>query len=288
MATRRSGLGKGLEALIPSGEQSNLENVAVKRIRPNPNQPRKEFEPEALGALTESIRSVGVLQPVVLRREGLDYVLIAGERRWRAAQDAGLVEIPALIRETDEVGSLTEALIENLQRQDLSPLEEAAAYQQLEGDFGMSHTEIGKIAGRSRSAVSNTLRLLNLNLPIQEALAAGKLSAGHARALLGLEDNALAEHLAERTVAEGWSVRQLEEAVRIGKEVMADRPQTREPIPRPGAIIELEQRLAEQLGTEVRIRYRNNKGQVVLQFDGLDQLEQIYRRFFVPSSRQVS
>lgn len=280
MASRRSGLGKGLQALIPAGRQGNLETISLNRIRRNPNQPRKDFSPEALETLTESIRSVGVLQPIVVRQDGFEFVLVAGERRWRAAQEAGLLEIPALIRETDEQGSLTEALIENLQREDLSPLEEAAAFQQLEEDFGMSHTEIGKRVGRSRSAVSNTLRLLNLSPAIQKALAKGDLSAGHARALLGLEDTALAEHLAERSAAEGWSVRQLEEAVRAGKGIKSGKRPSTLPSPRPAAIIELEHRLADQLGTNVSIRYRNNKGQVVLKFDGLDQLEQIYRRFF--------
>ncbi len=280
MAARRSGLGKGLEALIPLSRVGNLQSISVARVRPNPNQPRKSFDPTAMEALTASIRTVGLLQPVVVRPEGLDYVLIAGERRWRAAQGAGLEEIPALIRQTDELGSLTEALIENLQREDLTPLEEAAAFQQLEEDFGMTHAEIGERVGRSRSAVSNTLRLLNLSAPIQEALEAGDLSAGHARALLGVEDTALAEHLAERTVAEGWSVRRLEEAVRAGRPAEDKESPGREVPPRPAAIIELEHRLAEQLGTKVRINYRNNKGQVVLGFAGLDQLEQIYRRFF--------
>ena len=280
MAARRSGLGKGLEALIPPGKHGNLENIPVERILPNPNQPRKAFDAEALEVLAASIRRVGILQPIVVRPEEAGYVLVAGERRWRAAQEAGLGVIPALIRETDEAGSLTEALIENLQREDLGPLEEAAAFHQLEEEFGMTHAKIGERVGRSRAAVSNTIRLLNLSPAIQEALAAGDLSAGHARALLGLADQALAEHLAERAVAEGWSVRQLEEAVRAGKGAADKARAPRQMSPRPAAIIELEHRLAEQLGTKVSIRYRNNKGQVVLRFAGLDQLEQIYRRFF--------
>lgn len=281
MAERRSGLGKGLKALIPVPEQGNLENIPLDRIRPNPNQPRERFSRRSMEALTESVRAVGILQPVVVRPEGYEYVLVAGERRWRAAREVGLAEIPAMIRETDEAGSLTEALIENLQRENLNPLEEAAAFQQLDDEFGMSHAEIGKSVGRSRSSVTNTLRLLRLTPAIQKALAEGYLSAGHARALLGLEDTALAEHLAERSRAEGWSVRQLEEAVRVGKGMQDGEEQpSRLPPPRPAAIVELERRLADQLGTNVSIRYRNNKGQVVLKFDGLDQLEQIYRRFF--------
>lgn len=277
---RRSALGKGLDALLPQSESGdNLENIPVGRIRANPNQPRKAFGDDALRSLVESIRKVGVLQPVVVRPDGFDYVLVAGERRWRAAQQAGLGEIPALIRETDGSGQLTEALIENLQREDLNPLEEAAAYRQLEEDFNMTHAQIGEQVGRSRAAVSNTLRLLQLCPAVQAYVAAGSLSAGHARALLGLADEALAEHLAERTVKEGWSVRRLEEAVRAGKGEKKTRrrpPPAREPV-----IIELEKRLAEQLGADVEIRYsKNTKGRVIMKFEGVDQLEAIYRRFF--------
>lgn len=278
---RRSALGKGLDVLIPQSEPgSNLENIPVSRIRTNPSQPRKEFDSEALGSLTESIREVGVLQPVVVRPDGFDYVLVAGERRWRAAQQAGLGEIPALIRETDESGQLTEALIENLQREDLSPLEEAAAYRQLEEDFGLTHTQIGERVGRSRTAVTNTLRLLQLSPSVQALVAAGSLSAGHARALLGLADEALAEHFAEQTVKEGWSVRRLEEAVRAGKGGK-ERSRRRPPAVRAPVIIELEKRLAEQLDAEVEIRYgKNRRGQVIMKFTDIDQLESIYRRFF--------
>ena len=278
---RRSALGKGLDVLIPQSEPgSNLENIPVSRIRTNPSQPRKEFDSEALGSLTESIREVGVLQPVVVRPDGFDYVLVAGERRWRAAQQAGLGEIPALIRETDESGQLTEALIENLQREDLSPLEEAAAYRRLEEDFGLTHAQIGERVGRSRTAVTNTLRLLQLSPSVQALVAAGSLSAGHARALLGLADAALAEHFAEQTVKEGWSVRRLEEAVRAGKGGK-ERSRRRPPAVRAPVIIELEKRLAEQLDAEVEIRYgKNRRGQVIMKFTDIDQLESIYRRFF--------
>lgn len=277
---RRSALGKGLDALLPQSESGdNLENIPVGRIRANPNQPRTAFGDDAMHSLAESIRKVGILQPVVVRPDGFDYVLVAGERRWRAAQQAGLGEIPALIRETDERGQLTEALIENLQREDLSPLEEAAAYQQLEEDFGMTHAQIGEQVGRSRAAVSNTLRLLQLSPPVQALVSAGSLSAGHARTLLGLADEALAEHFAERTVEEGWSVRRLEEAVRAGRGEKKTRrrpPSAREPV-----IIELEKRLAEQLDTDVEIRCgKNNKGRVIMKFHSVDQLEAIYRRFF--------
>ena len=285
MTTRRSGLGKGLEALIPPPRRTDLRRIAISRIRANPNQPRQGFDADALETLADSIRQLGVLQPVVVRPEGPGFVLIAGERRWRAAQEAGLTELPALIRETDAVGTVTEALVENLLREDLNPLEEAAAFHQLEDEFGMTHAEIGERVGRSRAAVTNALRLLNLAPAIQVLVASRDLSAGHARAILGLDDQALAQHLADRAVSEGWSVRQLEEAVRLGKGMVRDTKRRRPAEPRPAVIIELENRLAEQIGTSVDIRYKKRKGgavdgQVVLRFSGLDQLEQIYRRFF--------
>jgi len=280
-AERRSGLGKGLEALIPQSERKNLAMVAVSSILPNPQQPRTVFEAKALETLAESIRQIGVLQPIVVRADGDKYILIAGERRWRASQEAGLKEIPALIRETDDQGSLTEALVENLQRKDLGPLEQAAAFQQLHEDFGLTHGDIGESVGRSRTAVSNTLRLLQLSPVIQAALGSGELSVGHARALLGLEDKAYAEHLAERAVDEGWSVRQMEDAVRARTETPSEASQS--PLLtelRPAAIIELEQRLSDQLETQVKISYKNNKGKVDIRFATLDELERIYRRFF--------
>ena len=289
MTTRRSGLGKGLEALIPPPKRSDLRRISISRIHANPHQPRQEFDADALETLADSIRQLGVLQPVVVRPEGPDYVLIAGERRWRAAEEAGLTELPALVRETDEAGTVTEALVENLLREDLNPLEEAAAFHQLEDEFDMTHAEIGEKVGRSRAAVTNALRLLKLAPPVQALVASRELSAGHARALLGLEDQALVQHLADRAVAEGWSVRQVEEAVRLGKGIIRESAKPRRPAkPRPAVIIELENRLAEQLGTSVDIRYKERKGgavdgQVVLRFSGLDQLEGIYRRFFPPS-----
>ena len=282
MAERRSGLGKGLEALIPPSERQNLAMIAISQIRTNPLQPRTTFDEESLASLATSISQIGVLQPIVVRPDGHNYILIAGERRWRASRQAGMVEIPALVRDTDDQGSLTEALVENLQREDLAPLEEAAAFQQLQNDFGMTHADIGEKVGRSRTAVSNTVRLLHLPASIQAALAAGDLSAGHARALLGVDDSAVAEYLAEEAIDQGWSVRQIEEAVRARSEA-EDPSATVHPILteiRPAAIIELEQRLSEQLGTTVKIRYKNNKGKVEIRFGSLDELENIYRRFF--------
>ena len=240
------------------------------------------FDQEALESLATSISQIGILQPIVVRPDGKDFILIAGERRWIAARQAGMAEIPALLRETDDQGSLTEALVENLQRQDLGPLEEAAAFQQLQDDFGMTQADIGEKVGRSRAAVSNTIRLLQLTPAIQAALASGDLTAGHARALLGVDDHAFAEHLAEQAIDEGWSVRQIEDAVRARAEAEDSAARTRPILTeiRPAAIIELEQRLSEQLGTAVKIRYKNNRGKVELRFGSLEELERIYRRFF--------
>ena len=285
MSGRRSGLGRGLEALIPSGQgaaEGPFLRLPLDSISPNPYQPRTVFDEESLDTLAESIREVGLLQPVVVRaaEEGR-YVLVAGERRWRAARRAGLSEIPAIVRQADDRAALTEALVENLQREDLTPLEEAAAYQQLLEDFGLTHEEIGDRVGKSRSAVTNTLRLLQLPPVIQGMVERGELSAGHARALLGLEDRAYAEHIARRAAEEGWSVRQVEDAVRARKEIappVGGRAKIREV--RPVEIVELEQRLTERLSARVKIAYRNRKGRVEIAFNSLEDLERIYRQFF--------
>ena len=216
---RRSGLGRGLAALIPaegsSSEAAALQELAVTAIEPNPNQPRIHFDEESLADLAASIRELGVLQPVLVRAtEPGRYCLIAGERRWRAARRAGLDTIPAIVRDTDDVGSIEQALVENLHRQDLTALEEAAAYQQLIEDFELTHEEVATRVGKSRVAVTNTLRLLQLPPAIQHLLADGRLTAGHARALLGTPDRGFQETLARRAVADHLSVRAVEEAVR--------------------------------------------------------------------------
>lgn len=281
MATRRAGLGRGLESLIPSGDEAlEYRRLRVEEIIPNPHQPRVNFDESALEELAASVAEVGVLQPVVVRP--LDdgrYALIAGERRWRAARRVGLTEIPAMVRTVDDQASLTQALIENLQRQDLTPLEEAAAYQELLEEHGMTHEQVATSVGKSRPAVSNTLRLLQLPLPIQGMVERGELSAGHARALLGIEDVGYAEHIAVRAVAEGWTVRHVEEAARARTAATPSAPRVKEV--RPVEIVELEQRLRDQLGSKVNIKYRNQKGKVEISFGSLEDLERIYRRFFV-------
>jgi ParB family chromosome partitioning protein len=223
---------------------------------------------------------VGVLQPVVVRRdpEG-GYLLVAGERRWRAARKAGLLEIPSVIREGDDRDWLTEALVENLQRADLTPLEEAGAYRQLLEDFGMTHDAIGQRVGKSRAAVTNTLRLLGLPASIQGMVERGELSAGHARALAGLEDRVFAEHIAKRVVTEGWSVRQIEEAVRIRQGEPGERggrPRVREV--RPAEVIELEHRLADRLGSRVKVDFSGGKGWLRIDYASIEDLEMLYRR----------
>ncbi|HJS71568.1 MAG TPA: ParB/RepB/Spo0J family partition protein [Acidimicrobiia bacterium] len=283
MTTRRkAGLGRGLEALIPSGPEREEEptylEVPVDGIKPNPDQPRSRFDDETLEELAASITSVGVLQPVVLSRaeDGTLY-LIAGERRWRAARKAGLATIPAVIRGATGETTLVEALVENLQRQDLTPLEEAHAYKQLLENTGMNQEDVAERVGKSRPAVSNTLRLLQLPGTVQRMIDNGALSAGHARALLGLEDEKYAVHLAEKASQEGWSVRQMEEAVRARRETGLAPVATTVRLVRPVEIIELEKRLSDRLGSRVKITYRNEKGKVEIRFGSLEDLERIYR-----------
>lgn len=284
MAQRRSGLGRGLEALIPQGSATTAPTggfaiVPVDRIVGNPHQPRSRFDEASLEALADSIKEVGLLQPLVVRKGSDGYVLIAGERRLRASVAAGLEELPVIIRDVDDQGSLVEALVENVQREDLSPLEEAAAYQQLLEDFGLTHQQVGQRVSKSRSAVTNALRLLGLPAHIQGLVNRGELSAGHARALAGIEDESYAVHVATRAADEGWSVRQVEEAARARTEhtTSSDSTVTSEPQSRPVAIIELEQRLEQRLEADVSITFRNNRGRVVIKFGSIQDLERIYR-----------
>ena len=279
MAARKSGLGRGLDSLLPVDRpQAGFSNIPLELIDPNPQQPRTFFDEEALASLADSIKAVGVLQPIVVRTLEDRYVLIAGARRCRAARLAGLTELPAIIQgqDVDDTGSLTEALIENVQREDLSPLEEAGGYQQLLEDFGLTHEVVAQRVGKSRSAITNTLRLLQLPAAIQFMVGNGTLAAGHARTLLAIEDEAYAVHIAERVVEEGWSVRQVEDAVRKRSAPTKSGPARVKP-PRPAAIIELEDRLGERLGTAVQISHGKRGGKVSIKYASLDDLERIYR-----------
>jgi len=293
---RRSGLGKGLGSLIPAGTDdtggdgstTRLADVSVDEISPNPYQPRVHFDEDSLGDLTESIRQIGVLQPILVRQTDDGYELIAGERRWRAAQRAGLASVPAIVRAADDLGSMEQALVENLHRQDLTPLEEAAAYNQLLEDFELTHEQVAERVGKSRAAVTNTLRLLGLPPGVQRLLTDGRLSAGHARALLGTPDRARQEALAQQAVDEGWTVRAVENAIRGATESNDPSPEdTSEPLGdgagispltrlRPPGLLEIEKLLAERLNTRVSISMGARKGRVSIEFADLSDLERIY------------
>lgn len=287
MSARRGGLGRGLGALIPTaaagtGPEGAAETVPgarfaavpVTAIEPNPRQPRDAFDEEAMAELVTSIREVGLLQPVVVRPLGDErYQLVMGERRWRAAREAGLDEVPAIVRETGDDHMLRDALLENLHRQQLNPLEEAAAYEQLLGDFGTTHEELAARIGRSRSQVTNTLRLLRLPLPVQRRVAAGVLSAGHARALLALEDPEAQERLAARIVAEGLSVRAVEEMVAVGDVPAA--PRSRRGAAGRRSLSEVAAALSDRYETRVKVEVGRSKGKLVVEFGSMEDLQRI-------------
>ncbi|MDR0366435.1 MAG: ParB/RepB/Spo0J family partition protein [Bifidobacteriaceae bacterium] len=321
MADRKTGLGKGLGALIPPARTSQASTggsskkparpvdllftsqstgqgsppapdadlvavpgaefamVPVDAVRPNPRQPREVFDEEALAELAASIKEVGLLQPVVLRplSEAGTYELVMGERRWRAAQLAKLNEIPAIVRQTEDQDLLRDALLENLHRSQLNPLEEAAAYRQLLDDFDCTHEELASRIARSRPQISNTLRLLKLPPLVQRRLAAGVISAGHGRALLALEDDAAKERLAQRIVAEGLSVRSTEEMVAVGEVPPEAKPKRAKVRPggRREALDALEERLGDKLDTKVRVSLGKTKGRVSIEFASLADLNRI-------------
>ncbi len=293
---RRSGLGKGLSALIPTevvGDRSSaLREVPIGSIKPNPRQPRVNFDEDTMASLAASIKELGVLQPVLVRQIGGaaadDFELIAGERRWRAARRAGLQTIPVLVQTSSDTQSLEQALVENLHRQDLNVLEEAAAYQQLIEEFGYTHDQVATRVGRSRAGVSNTLRLLQLPAGAQRLLAEGQITPGHARALLGTPDRGYQEALATRTATEGLTVRVVEDLVRdrsTGGEsenrtpdTNGDRPGEPGPgrrLPPPG-ILELEELLSSHLNTRVKVDLTSKRGKVIVEFATLEDLERIY------------
>ncbi len=292
--TRQGGLGRGLGALIPSDvtddSAATFQTVAVTSIRANTYQPREHFDEETLDSLTNSVRELGVLQPLLVRKDGDGYELIAGERRWRAAKRAGLQDVPVIVRDADDTSSLEQALVENLHRQDLNALEEAAAYQQLVDDFDFTQAKIAKRVGKSRSAIANTLRLLALPMGVQRFVSDGRLSAGHARALLGCETEAEQLALAERTVDDDLTVRDLERLLR-GEDATPSQSATSEddappeaPSPkrivgetRDPALLELERLLSERLDTRVGVTLGDKKGKIVIDYADLDDLERIYR-----------
>jgi ParB family chromosome partitioning protein len=303
--TRVGGLGRGLGALIPTAPSTpvgagtvlappsgvapdgtgplpvpgaSFIEVDVNTIKTNTRQPRQVFDDDSLAELAHSIREFGVLQPVVVRRRDAGYELVMGERRLRAAVVAGLQAIPAIVRDTEDDAMLRDALLENIHRAALNPLEEAAAYQQLLEEFSTTHDELAQRIGRSRPQISNTIRLLNLPVPVQRRVAAGVLSAGHARALLGVEEPEAQEELATRIVAEGLSVRATEELVSMRGHGLADNKQNRRTAPQrmvaPG-VADLADRLSDSLDTRVRVDLGRRKGKITVEFASVDDLERI-------------
>jgi ParB family chromosome partitioning protein len=282
MMSKRGGLGRGLSALIPgapeSGEASGLLEVPVNAVSPNPRQPRTRFDDEAIGALASSIREVGILQPIVVRKLGAGFELIAGERRLRAAKVAGLATIPVVVRDTDDADTLREALIENIHREDLGPIELAEAFRQLLEELGLKQEELADRVGVSRSHIANTIRLLQLPIDVQQLLTDGKLQAGHARALLALGDADAQNTLALRTVAEDLTVRDVEDLVRRYVDGPTEKPakaEVADPPPTDTTMAEVEEILSEQLATRVQIQMGKKRGRVVIEFGSADDLDRI-------------
>lgn len=285
MVTKRGGLGRNLDSLIPTPIRApgiaqpvagRLE-VSIESVKPNRRQPRSVFDDEALQELAASIREIGILQPPVVRRSGDNqYELIMGERRLRAAKLAGLSTIPVIIRETSDNELLREALIENIHRSNLNSLEEAAAYNQMLSDFGLTHDELAKKIGKSRPVISNTLRLLNLPPSVQKKLTSGTLSMGHARALLGISDSSEIERIANRIVAEGLSVRATEELIAVGsgKKSSGKKGNTSS----LGKYQELEEQIGDALDTRVRIKGGANGGRIQIEFADSQDLLRIAKK----------
>jgi ParB family chromosome partitioning protein len=282
--SKRGGLGRGLSALIPGaveeGTGAGLLEVPVEAVAPNPKQPRATFEDESLDALALSIQEVGILQPIVVRRSGSGFELIAGERRLRAAKKAGLATVPAVVRESDDAESLREALIENIHREDLNPIELAEAFRELLDELGLKQETLAERLGMSRSHIANTIRLLALPSEVQQLLAEGKIQAGHGRALLSLADEEAQRTLALRIAAEDLTVRGVEDLVRTYLEHpagAASRKAALAAVPdRPeNPLAEVEEILSEQLATRVTIQMGKRRGRVVIEFGSADDLDRI-------------
>jgi ParB family transcriptional regulator, chromosome partitioning protein len=284
VVTRKAGLGRGLDALLPSASGDELEEraslLSVRRgdIDPNPRQPRRDFPDEALAELAASIAQLGILQPLLVRpAPGGRYELVAGERRLRAAGRAGLDEVPVVVVETDDAGSLERALVENIQRADLNPIEEAAAYRQLIDDGGLTQEALGERLGRGRVTITRALRLLDLPVGIQRLLMEGRLTAGHGSALLGLEGSPFQERMARRAADERLSVRETEDLVRRYQAIAGTTTETTTVAraPRPAAATDAQRRLADHLQTRVRVEMGKRKGRIVLDFVSADELDRL-------------
>ncbi len=284
MSAKRGGLGTNLDALIPTSltvggnEVAQQNEVSVDSISPNPKQPRTVFNEEAMAELVASIKEIGILQPPVVRQTSPGrYELIMGERRFRAAKLAGLRSIPVIIRQTPDNELLREAIIENIHRSQLNPLEEAAAYTQLLQDFKCTHDELAQKLGRSRPLISNTMRLLNLPASVQSRVASGIISAGHARALLGLENEAEIDRLAKRIVAEGLSVRAIEEIIAATSPKAASKTKKKSGGTSP-EVNEIAERLGDHLDTRVKIKGGKTKGEISIEFSGYADLARIVKK----------
>jgi ParB family chromosome partitioning protein len=283
--TRKSGLGRGLDALLPpAGAEpagDGPSRVAIADLDPNPRQPRRSFDDAALAELAASIATLGILQPLLVRpAPGGRWELIAGERRLRAARSIGMSDVPVVVVDTDDTGALERALVENIHRTDLNPIEEASALAQLLEDGGLTHEELSHRLGRSRTAITNALRLLDLSLPLQQMLAEGRLSAGHARALLPLNDSPFQERLARRVSEEGISVRDAEDLVR--RYLAMSVPDSAGPRgtavgARPAQVIDAQRRLGDHLQTRVRVDMGARKGKIVVEFVSIDDLERVVK-----------
>jgi ParB family transcriptional regulator, chromosome partitioning protein len=272
MATKR-GLARGLDALLPETDMpTGTTEIAISQLDPNPDQPRRSFDAQALEALAESIRQAGVLQPLLVVENGARYRIVAGERRYRAARIAGLQSVPCIVREMSEQERMEAALIENLQREDLNPIEEAAGIRALMEECGYTQELAAKRVGRSRPAVANLLRLLQLPESIQQMVKDGELSAGHARVLAGIPDESRQLALAERAVRDGMSVRELEKLAAMPDE----KPQKPAPRPLPSELNDMQERLQNVLGVRASLRGSLKKGRIILQYDSAEELEAIY------------
>jgi len=272
----KRGLGRGLEALIPVVEKNeeSIQEIDIKKIVANDKQPRRDFDESKLDELADSMKHHGVLQPVILRKKGNTYELVAGERRWRAAAKAGIKKIPAIIKELSDADVMEIALIENLQREDLNPMEEALAYKSLMDDFGLTQEELSKRVGKSRSQIANTVRLLNLNKEIQDLVSQDKLTAGHARALLSIQDSKERLLLANKINQEALSVRQTEQLV---KKITTEHNKEKQQKPKEinPVIIDITERLQRTLGTRVKIKGNEKRGKIEIEFYSGDELERI-------------
>lgn len=278
MSTKKRGLGKGLSALISDdivdgdkGPQEVVEYIEIGLITPNKNQPRVDFDEKSLANLAESIKTNGLIQPILVRKEGPKYEIIAGERRWRASKMAGLKEIPCLLKDVDEKASAKYALIENIQREDLNPIEEAIAYQKLMEEYNLTQEEVAKEIGKSRPYIANTVRLLNLNSEVIKYISNGELTAGHGKVLLGIEDKEEQLEAANRILKDSLNIRETESlATKIKKPTRSRRKKAKD-----SNVIDLEESLMRILGTKVNLVIGNKKGKIEIEYYGYEDLERI-------------